>query len=180
MDIQLNHALRQDGLAAGNAQRKPRERQRQLRYANRDGGSMHARAVRDTIVRGVLAVLFAVLSLTVLFYSTVEATGAYSLAQHYQAKQGRIVQTQCASHLQVNYAFDAGGASYRGSGMAHKRCDAYRVGEPVAVYFSPDDPTVNLNEVTPVQEWHTRLALLLTEAAVLAVMGLMFGLRKKV
>ncbi len=141
---------------------------------------MHAREVRDTIVRAVLALLFAVLSVTALFYSTMQAITAYSLAQNYQAVQGRIVQTQCASHLQVDYAFDAGGTAHHGSGMAHKRCDAYRIGEPVAVYFSPDDPTHSLNEVTPAQEWHTRLALVLTEIVVLAAVGLLLGMRRKV
>lgn len=178
MDIRLSDALLPASLAAGEERHTPRERRLQLRFSNKDGGSTHARAVRDTLVRAVLALVFAVLAAAALFYSVVQAFDAYSLAQNYQAVEGRVVQTQCASHLQVGYAFEAGGLSFHGSGMAHKRCDAYRTGDPVTVYFSPGNPVLSLSEVSPVQEWHTRLALLLTECAVLVVIGLMFGLRK--
>ena len=139
----------------------------------------HASTVRATILRAVCTVIFAVLSAAALFYSIVQTIDAYSLAQHYLAIQGHVVQTQCASRLQVGYTFDAGGAAYRGNGMAHKRCDAYRVGEAIAVYYSPEDPSISLSEVTPQQEWRTRLALVATETAVLAVVGLMFGLRRR-
>ncbi len=140
---------------------------------------MRKRVVRAAIARAIATVVFAVLATAALFYSIVQAADSYALAQNYRAVQGRVVQTQCASHLQVGYAFDIGGATYRGSGMAHKRCDAYRAGEAIDVYYSPKNPGVSLNEVGPQQEWRTRLALVLTEMAVLAAIGLTFAMRKK-
>jgi hypothetical protein len=172
----MSDVLLPRSLAVGDGQTALRERRRSSRHVP---AGTHAREVRDTMVRAVLVLLFVVLSVTALFYSTVQAISAYSLARNYQAAPGRIVQTQCANRLQVDYAFEANGVVRRGRGMAHKRCDAYRTGEPVAVYFSPDDPANNLNEVAPLQQWHTRLALLLTEAGALVVTGLLFGMRRK-
>lgn len=179
MGIQLSSRLLRDASFVGKTHPRARERRRQLRFSNRDGGSQHARAVRDTLVRAALAVLFAVLSVTALFYAVVQAVDSYSLARHFQSVQGRITQTQCASHLQVAYTFDANGITYRSNGIAHRQCNAYRIGEPVAVYFSPDDPRRSLSEVTPVQQWHTHLALLLAEVGVLATLVLMFALRRR-
>ena len=178
MDIRIHSALLPGTLAASGDGHLP-SAQQHLHFSRVESRNVHARALRATMARAVLAVVFAVLSACALFYSTVQAIEAYSLAQHYQAVQGRVAQTQCASHLQVGYAFDAGGATYRGSGMAHKRCDAYRIGEPVAVYFAPDNPAHSLNELRPEQEWHTPLALVLIELAVLTVLGLTLGLRKR-
>ena len=166
----MSDALLPGSLAANGRRRTGRPRS--------GGRNTHARKVRATITRAVFAVVFAVLSAAVLFYSTVQAIDAYALAQHYETAQGRVVQTQCASRLQVAYAFDAGGASYKGNGMAHKRCDAYRPGEAIAVYYAPGNPEESVSEMTPPQAWHIRLALVLSEAGVLAAIGLMLALRK--
>jgi|GEM_PF-3661171 hypothetical protein len=179
MGIQLSSRLLRDASLVGKTHPRARERRRQLRFSDKDGGSQHAREVRDTLVRAALAVLFAVLSATALFYAVVQAADSYSLAKHFQSVQGHITQTQCASHLQVAYAFDANGITYHSNGIAHRQCNAYRIGEPVAVYFAPDNPSHSLSEVTPVQQWHTQLALLLAEVGVLATLALILTLRRK-
>ncbi len=177
MNFRRNDALLSTGTMSGNDDYPA---QKTANAARRTGRcSRHTQMVRQTIRRAVLTVVFAVLTVAFLFYSIVQLCNAYALAQHYQAVQGHVVQTQCASHLQVRYAFSAGGTIYAGSATAHKRCDAYRMGEPIDVYYSPADPAISLSEETPQQQWRTRLALVLTEIAVLAVIGLTFRMRRK-
>jgi len=173
MDTRLRDALLPGSPAADDGWQSLRDQgYRQIAFHS-DGPGMSARVVQATILRAIIAVVFAVLSTAALFYSFVQAADSYSLTQHYRTVQGRVMQKQCASHLQIGYAFDVGGATYRGNGMAHKRCDAYRAGEAIDIYYSPENPGVSLNEVTPQQEWYTRLTLALTEVAVLVVMGLL-------
>ncbi len=102
MDIQLSSMLPRDDRVGGDKRLTARDSRRQRRHPSRNGSGTHARAVRATLLWAALAVLFAVLSATALFYASVQAIGAYSLAQHYQAVQGRVTQIQCATRLQID------------------------------------------------------------------------------
>jgi hypothetical protein len=57
---------------------------------------------------------------------------------------GAITTTECQNHNLVRYSFEVGGQQYEGMGGSPGNCGEFAPGDPVEVWYVPDDPNINL------------------------------------
>ena len=57
---------------------------------------------------------------------------------------GTVTATDCQNHNLIRYSFEVGERQYAGMGTAPGNCNDTAPGDPVEVWYVPDDPGINV------------------------------------
>lgn|GEM_PF-2911530 len=126
--------------------------------------------------------LYAFLSVAVFFAFLYFGPGwrDYKIQSDPQQTVGKITQPRCEQHQEVEYAFSAGGKTYRANGMSVQDCQSYQPNQDVVVFYSRSDPTNSINEKKPDEAFQEDLTPAILTAMLLPFVFLFFfGGRKR-
>jgi len=96
----------------------------------------------------LIALYFALVAVLAVGLAQVGWVGRYfDLSRHGVETRGVVTKTTCSDHQTFRYRFEVAGRSFEAVGLegTSKHCVALVPGDPVVVFYLPDDPSLNVS-----------------------------------